>query len=456
MYSALYKSILFPLYESILRGRNTLKYLKELEANQWLSGEQIKEMQMQKLHALLEHSYNNVPCYRKRFDELGMTPDDIETLDDFRQFPMLSKMDIKRDGSSLLAKNYKTTDVVMDSTGGSTGVLVEFMYPRESYEQRVAAAARGDSWAGWDFAKKETVIWGRHIGGEPYRLRLKKSLHHLIIRRQYICSYSFSIGSFPMYIKRINRFKPDVIVSYVTPLYNLAKYIKQKNVKCYSPKGIITSAEKLFEHQRQLIESVFQTQVFNRYGCTETGLIAAECSEHNGLHINADNLIVEFIRDGKPVQPGEVGEIVVTSLHNYLMPFIRYRLGDTGRPSADKCRCGRGLPLMQDIEGRVVDTIVTPDGRYVPGQFFQYILDIAKGIDQFQVIQKTLDQLTVYLVTNSDFEMSCLDRFQRETRRVMGEEIYIRFEFVDNIPLPRSGKYRYTISEVPVDFGNAN
>lgn len=454
MYPWIYRQVLFPFYESFLRGRNTLKYLNELEKNQRLSKDELHDIQIRKLQKLMKHAYQNVPYYRAIFDKVNLKPEDITTFDDFRQFPFLSKQDIKKNKANLLAENYKGIDRVIDSTGGSTGELIEFEYSRDNYERRTASAIRGDEWSGWKLGERNTIIWGRHIVNETLIHRLKKSLDYTIKRFQYICSYNFSIDSIPKYIRMINKFKPALITSYTTPLYYIAKYIKDKGIACHSPKAIITSAEKLFDYQRSIIEYAFKARVFNRYGCTEVGFIAAECEKHNGMHINADNLIVEFVRNGKLVRPGEIGEIVITDLNNYLMPFIRYKIGDAGIPCDDTCNCGIRLPLMKELEGRTVDIIVTPDGRYIPGQLFQYMLDIVKGIEQFQVLQKEKHNIILKIVVNEDFQKNYLDILSDTLIQIIGKQIDLNIQIVDQIVPAKSGKYRYIMSEVPIDFEN--
>src|SRR5262249_8028755 len=135
----------------------------------------------------------------------------------------------------------------------------------------------------------------------------------------------------------------------------------------YRPRGIITSAMVLHNWQRRVIEEVFACRVTNRYGCEEVSLIACECERHEGLHVNADNLLVEVLRDGRPAAPGEPGSVVVTDLSNRAMPLLRYQVGDVAVATDRLCPCGRGLPLLERIEGREADYVVTPSGRLISG-----------------------------------------------------------------------------------------
>lgn len=221
------------------------------------------------------------------------------------------------------------------------------------------------------------------------------------------------------------------------------------HLPCWSPEGIITAAEPLFSHQREAMERAFGCPVFNTYGCREVMLIGAECPHHSGLHVSADHLVVEVLdEEGGPCAPGTSGEIVVTDLHNYGMPFVRYRLGDLGTFTDKVCACGRGLPLLQSVDGRILDRLRTPGGSYVPGEFFPYLLNDVDGIRRFQVIQDRFDHLTINIVKEPDCERVSLGFSKRKIAEVMGEDVEVDFEFVDEIPLTKTGKQRVTISSL--------
>src|SRR5207253_1358560 len=168
---------------------------------------------------------------------------------------------------------------------------------------------------------------------------------------------------------------PEVIVAYTNPLYVFARALAQRRVTPFSPRAIVVGAEKLHGFQRELIEAVFQAPVFETYGSREFMLIAAECDRHAGLHVTADNLVVEVLDDdGRPTPGGEEGNVVVTDLFNYGMPFIRHVIGDRAVAGWGTCPCGRGLPLLKKVTGRRLDILRTPDGRQIPGEFFPHLL----------------------------------------------------------------------------------
>ena len=246
----------------------------------------------------------------------------------------------------------------------------------------------------------------------------------------------------------INRYRPTGIVSFTTALYNFARYIDDNGLKCHPVPAAITGAEKLYDHQRELIEKALHTRVFNTYGCREFMLIGAECDRHEGLHVSVDNLFVEVLKDGKPAGPGERGEIVITDLHNYGMPFIRYRNGDLVIQGEKPCSCGRGLPLIRDVDGRKMDEIVSMEGKLVSGGFFPHLLKEFQEIDKYQVVQQARDRLLIRFVPKTDWPDARRAFCLEEIRKVLGDGMQVEFQAVDDIPLSASGKYRVTISEI--------
>jgi phenylacetate-CoA ligase len=259
-------------------------------------------------------------------------------------------------------------------------------------------------------------------------------------------SFYLTRDSMPDYLLQINRYRPEVIVAYVAPLYELAQFIKDKSLPRRSPETIVTGAELLHPHQRTLIEEDFGCPVHSTYGCREFMLIAAECSKRGGMHINTDHLVVEVL-DDRGV-PASSGEVVITDLHNYAMPFIRYINGDLATLSAEHCPCGRGLPLMQSVDGRKLDTIRTRAGHAVPGAFFPHMFKEVPTVARFQVVQNSLEDLDIVIVKLPEFNDADLTFIQREVTKILGEEIHIKYRFVDDIPLPRSGKQRVTVSHL--------
>lgn len=216
------------------------------------------------------------------------------------------------------------------------------------------------------------------------------------------------------------------------------------------PRLVFTLAELLDKKSRESITKVFETELFDYYGSSEMSLISWECREHNGYHINADNLIMQFVdSDGQPVGTGEPGEIICTSLNNYTMPMIRYKQGDMGTGVEDSCPCGIRLPLMRIMGGRKDDFLIAVDGRVIPPTiFFPYPFENLTKIEQFRAIQESRDKLRIQLVVKEGFDLQLLDRARKEIQRVFGEDMAVEFEFLKEIARTSNGKLRKVISKI--------
>lgn len=453
LYQHLMGEIGLPLYEGALRGRDTFRYHREFQANQWLPAEQIAALQWRRLSALLDHAYKTVDYYRAAFDQLGIGPGDIRTPEDFARLPILGKADIRQNADRLASSAFNRENLVRSATGGSTGEPLQFRYDRTSYQRRVAAAMRGDSWAGWSLCAPEYYIWGAQLLPQSGLIRWKKMLHHALLRREIVSSFDMTEENVARHVRRYNRIRPRVVVGYTNAVYEFARLARAGGLSLRPPQGVIATAEKLYGYQRDLIEEVFGAPVFNRYGCREVMMIGAECERHNGLHVTADNLYVEIVRDGHPCEPGETGEVLLTDLHNYGMPLIRYRIGDAGSWKGKDCPCGRGLPLMNVVEGRVLDLIRTPSGRVVSGEFFPHLLKDFAAIHRYQVVQEERDKLAIRIATRGEFLASDRQLLERTIVRSVGTEMKISWEIGPDVVIEQTAKFRPVLSQVPSTCG---
>ncbi|MBA7573887.1 hypothetical protein ES708_15688 [subsurface metagenome] len=448
LYPGLVRSVIYPLVQRMRGRRGILGQLQWLEQTQWLSPEELHNLQWEKLKKLLTYSFANVPYYKDMFEAKGLTPEDIQTPEDFRKLPLLSKEDIMANFSKLTSRQYSRSDLIPNSTGGSTGVNLSFFNDKKRASTELAVGLRGDQWAGLEVRDKSAHLWG-----SPFDLSRQRCLINIIgnqiLRRLFLSSYNLSEETMYVYARKLAHYQPKVIIGYSSPLYLFAKFLQEKGIKGIRPQSIISSAETLYDFQRQLIESVFQCPVFNRYGSREFGAIAVECPEHNGLHLNIEHVYVECVKDNEPASPGEVGELVITNLDNYGMPFIRYRIGDVAVPSDRKCNCGRGLPLLERIEGRTFDVVAGTNGRCLGGTFWTLLLrTFIKGISQFQVVQKAKDQIDITIVTNEAFKIGYIDLLKSKVREYCGSDMQVNFYTVPSIPVGKSGKFRFVVSKI--------
>lgn len=447
-YENVFRHVLFPVYEGGLRRRHTLAYLDQYERDQWLDPDQIAALQWQRLKRLLEHCERDVPYYRQRWRELGIEVDDIRNLDDYARLPVLNKADIRNHFDDLKAQSMRK-ELLYKATGGSTGEPLRFAYTRESNDRRTAVMWRGYAWAGSRMGRRTMYLWSGRVGEPGHLHQLKERLYHAMFARRILNSFDMTEANMARYADAIDRYRPEVIVAFVGPMVRLAQWLIATGRKIWRPQAILGASEALLQFQREIIEQAFGCPAYNTYGCREFMLIASECEQRHGLHVNADHLVVELRRPEHEPLASESGEVVITDLFNYGMPFVRYVNGDMATLSADQCVCGRGLPMLSSVDGRLLDAIRSPAGHILPGIYFPHMLKDVPGLERFQLVQRRIDRLDLAIVRGPAFDDDSMAYIRREIIKVLGDNVELDCHFVDDIPLTSSGKMRVTVSELP-------
>ena len=444
---ALYRYVIIPSFESVYKQRKTMAYWRSLEQSQWQDLAKIEEHQFRCLSNLMTHAYNSTEFYRSTWDASGIRPDQIQSPADLSRLPLLTKDNIREHRLELHCQDQRRP-LIAKSTGGSTGAPLQFDLNQDSHERRVAAMVRGYSWAGASPGTKQFFLWGIP---QQHRARWqvwKDRVYDLIQRRRVVNSFSLSDEMIPVILGEYNTYTPDTIVAYTSALYQLARGIEMLGLKPWRPKSIVVGAEKLYDYQRAKIESVFQTPVYETYGSQEFMLIGAECSEHYGLHLTSENLFVEIVDDdGSPTTDGEVGNVVVTDLYNYGMPFIRYQTGDRAIAGFRQCPCGRGLPLLQEVRGRLLDILRSPDGRRTPCEFFPHLLKDFDQIRKFQIVQRRPDHVEIRVVLDQNWSATDENLLLGSIRRQLGPTVSVDWRPQTDIPLTHAGKHRVVVNE---------
>jgi len=336
------------------------------------------------------------------------------------------------------------------NTGGSTGEPLIFYVDRRRISYDRAAHLRARRWWGIDIGEKEIVLWG-----SPVELSTQdklKDIRDWLFNTRLLSAFKMSKTMMFKYAKIIKKYRPKHIFGYPSSIYLFSQFLEKHNIDLSNIgiKVIFVTADMLYDFQRKAIQETFKCPVANGYGGRDSGFIAHECPARS-MHIT-DDIYVEFISTNKPVEPGERGEIIVTHLDNYAMPFIRYRTGDVASPEHKTCTCGRGSPLMSNIEGRTTDFIITPNGKIMHALSLIYILRDLEGIEAFKIIQKKKDYLIIKIVKNQKFTAGTQSRIKDEIIKTMETPVHIEIQFVNEIEPEKSGKYRYVISEVPVNL----
>ena len=252
------------------------------------------------------------------------------------------------------------------------------------------------------------------------------------------------------FASRLERFEPKLLIGYVSTLVAFAHVVASAGARV-RPDAIQASAETLTGPERALLEATFDCPVFDRYGSREVLNIAHECDGHRGLHVFTDLQIVEVLDGDRPASPGTPGRVLVTSLENYALPFIRYEIGDVAVPADHACPCGRPFPLLARVEGRVTDLIVSPSGRMLQDEFFTRIVYTHHGVRRFQVVQESRNRLTVAIVPAEPLEPGTCEAIEREILERGDPSFEVDFRLVPEIERSRSGKLRTTISNVSLE-----
>ena len=428
-------------------GSNEGAYLKQLEESQWFSREDLERLQWTKLKKLLNHAYETVPYYRKRFKEEGVKPSDIRNPEDFIRVPILTRKLLNENLKELVSKNYPTRRLTLDYSGGSTGEPVRFYKDKRKIEYGFAVTIRHDRWSGWDIGEKIGLLWGARRDMSPKGRLRSKARNLLVYPNLELDAFRMDDTVMRDYARRLVKYRPKILLAYANAAYVFAGFVRDEGIKNINLEGIITSAETLFPHQRKLIEEVFGCKVFNRYGSREFGNMASQCPQ-GGMHVCSEGFVLEILKDGKPAAPEEQGEIAVTDLSNYGMPFIRYAIGDMGVQTGGKCSCSRGLPLIGNITGRISDNIIAEDGKVIPGNFFVDLVGRSMiGVEKYQFIQETQNRLTLKIVKSKRFHEKDLDFILLNLREKMGG-VDIHVDVVEDIKPTETGKHRFTISKV--------
>ena len=450
-YGALYRVALFRGWEAI-RRRPTMALLGHLERSQWLSLDELVARQTAALRRLLWRAHEDVPFYARRFREHGVSPDDVRSPDDMLKLPLLTREDVREFADERVATK-PPFPVITKTTSGSSGRPITIRYDAESEWWRQAVKWRGYSWAGLRPGDRILHYWGPPQVQPKLAQRAKIAADRLIRRELYVDCVDQSARGLQHAVDEIRRFRPHAIISYAQAAGNLARFVLDTQPADMPRVRIIPTAEQLLDHDRVDIERAFGKDVFNSYGSRETMLLAMECEAHDGLHVPMENILLEILvteGDGRrrPAKPGELGEVVVTDLHNSSSPLIRYANGDLARAAEPgACRCGRAHTRIAAVEGRKTDTLVDGYGGRVQGMLFPVLmLPLAQAVKHYQAVQKKDRSIVVKIVPTEKFDTSAraliLDRLGSAIRGVK-----IDLEVVDTIPVAPSGKQRPVVVE---------
>jgi len=424
-------------------GGTHRRVLAELLQSQWATAAELRATQLAALNTTLQHAGETMPFYHKlpgrRFSQLS----------DLEHLPILTKADVQAAGRALVSRSFRHTRLSEIHTGGTTGRPLAIYCDAATLQRNYAFFSRFRAWAGVPEKGRTAVFAGRTIvppgqTSPPY-WRRNPAANALLLS-----SYHLSQATLAQYAQALTSFHPALIDSYPSSLEPIARFALNQGIETIRPRAVITSSETLHPSVRRLFEEAFACPVFDHYGAAEMAALITQC-ERGTYHVNPEFGVVEVLRDGKPVGPGETGEIVATGFINPVMSLIRYATGDQAvRGASDHCPCGRAFPIIEQIVGRLDDVVITPEGRRV-GRLDPIFKAVA-GLHETRIVQDQPDHLQVEVVTaGSVLSKDQRESLQRELAHRLGPLMRIDIVEVSVIPRAASGKLRTVVNLVHDD-----
>ena len=427
--------------------RFALSNYRRLVKNQFLSADELEELNWRKRQRLVHQAYKTVPFYRDRFRQIGLYPFDIRQPDDWKKIPILTRQDIIQNHKKLISSDCKPKDLIASATGGTTGnpvkVFHDRRYPLETLGWRVL------DWWGLRPGTDAAYAW-RLI----HSTKLSQLINQIMwwpTKRFWLDASSMNKNNMARFVSIFNKVKPPLLQGYVGAIHHLAMFVKDNAIDIHSPAVVWVTSSPMSSVQRDLIECVFKSPVYDQYGCGEVFWVAAQCKERRGLHMFIDARHVEFVDNYEnPCSPGNTGRIVLTDLENYAFPIIRYANGDMGRALPKQCSCGINLPLIDSVKGRKSDMFKLPDRSVLAGDYLTTLFDdFPEVVYAFQVIQKKDYSITIRVVPNRQHTdwSQILDNVKNRLVDKIRNQVPVNLEIVKDIPSDQ-GKIRFVISEI--------
>jgi phenylacetate-CoA ligase len=418
------------------------------------SAADLRSYQDERLASLVAHAFDHVPYYRRIFDSLGLKPGDVRSVEDLAKLPVLTKGDIRAHFRDLTSTDRRQGRTRLGHTSGTTGAPLEILWDEGVDVLHNAALWRHRGWGGFTFGQPYASLLGRVIvppeNRRPPFYRVNRPWNQYLFS-----SFHLSAAFLPHYLEALERHDVRFLEAYPSTAYILARYLESAG-SVYRMKAVFTSSETLLPMQREVIEERFQCRVFDYYGMAERVMFSGECERHAGHHLFMDYGVTEVVDDaGAPVGPGGLGRLVLTGLHNYRMPLIRYEIGDVSGVRTEPCPCGRTLPLLHAVTTKAEDIVVTPEGRLISSSVLTHPFKPLTTIEKSQLVQEDPAHITVNIVRKPGYTEADTVHLVSAIRSRVGAGVSVRVVYVDDIPRGANGKYRWVISKVPLTLGQS-
>jgi Coenzyme F390 synthetase len=421
-------------------GQRLMTRLRFLEQAQWWEPNRLDVYRSHVLNRLIKVAYDEVPFYRDLMKLAGITPGDVRDPEDLRKMPIATKQMLRSGYPTRTTRNtgQRTYEV---SSSGSTGANFRVREDPETAGFNRASFLLAVQWTGWHIGEPHLQT------GMTLQRTADRQLKDTLLRCHYVSAFDLSDSGLDAALDLMDRHRIEHLWGYPGSLYFLAQRAAKSGWN-RPLRGIVTWGDNLYTHYRRTIEGAFRSRINDTYGCGEGMQIAAQCGSTDAYHVHAPDVVVECLdNDGNPVRPGELGSLIVTRLHPGPMPLIRYRVGDVGTMgNGTLCECGRGYEVMESIQGRDTDIVITPSGNRLIVHFFTGVLEHFREIDCFQVIQQSAESIVLRVVPARGFSKDIASKIVSQLHDKGARDLNIEVEVVPEIPLSPSGKRRFVIA----------
>lgn len=439
---------------ALITRRTSRRPLLDLDETQWLSTAELENIQNAFLQMLVREVYKKVPFYARLMDERGVKPGAVQSIADLRNMPIIDKDTIHEHYADMRHVDFERLEKHFTGTGGSTGKTLKYFVSPEVYYYGFGCRNRGFSWAGFDENKDRIAyLAGGSLGvtdkveieGNKIKVPATGITDRAVVEKYY---------------EALKSFMPDYMRAFPSALFEFCKFLQDEG-KTLHLKTVVTTAEMLYDYQRSFIEDTLGCKIFNEYGAYDGGAGAFECEKHFGLHLQMERGIIELLdENGNNVKPGQTGRVIVTDLHNYILPFIRYDVGDMAIASDRVCKCGRGLKLIEGIEGRATDYLILGDGTRISGvsvvHLFNKLLHSGKiDIRQYQVVQKVDRSIIIKIIPGKMYGEEDKSLIQNTVGKHL-KGLSVKTENVHRIVPTPAGKMRFVLSEIETNQVDTN
>ena len=432
-------------------SREYEKWMALFERSQWWGPDELEAHQDRALAALVARCYEAVPFYRRAMEERRLLPADVTTRGDLPKLPIVTKDTIRRDPAAFLARGVRPGKLKESPTSGTTGASFTVLWDQETDVLWNALLWRHRSWSGFYFGTRYATLLGRVAvplrQSSPPFWRWNRPWNQVLFS-----SFHLKADNIGSYVDAMRAFQIQALECYPSTGYILARFLEDRG-EILPLSHVVSSSETLLPIQREVMEKVFRTKVLDYYGMSEAVLFAGECGQGSGYHLNAEIGIAEVVDErGNPLPPGHHGRLLGSGLVNRAMPLLRYEIGDVSALRIERCPCGRRLPLLDPVTTKAEDIVVAPGGRLISSSTLTHPFKPLVRVEKSQIVQEAIDRLLIRIVPRPGYDEEDTRHLLREMQRRVGPDMRIRVEIVDDVPLGASGKYRWVVSKLPLEF----